>query len=392
MKDGERRMIVIADDITGAAEIAGIAHRFGLATRMVVASGDTWQLADDNAADIVVIATDTRSMTKSEAVAETVAVARQIRMADDQPVVFKKTDSALRGHVAAELYALMDELHLTQALYMPANPSKGRIIKDGIYYIDGVEIAHTDFSFDPEFPARSSVVEEVITGLGTSKEKKDHRILFADAASADDIRQLVADADNNTILAGAADLFTTMLEQHATTLKQHTTCVPLPLKEGRGGSSSGSSLILCGSTQSKPLDIGIAVYDMPTALYDSRADSDDYHTLVENWTRTISEGYTANGSAILTFGSNTHRTGKASAVYLRNTMAAVAESLIATRRPDKLIIEGGATAFCLLRRLGWTDFQVTGELAPGVVAMRAANGTAVVMKPGSYSWGKKLFC
>ena len=103
MKDGERRMIVIADDITGAAEIAGIAHRFGLATRMVVASGDTWQLADDNADDIVVIATDTRSMTKSEAVAETVAVARQIRMADDQPVVFKKTDSALRGHVAAEL-------------------------------------------------------------------------------------------------------------------------------------------------------------------------------------------------------------------------------------------------------------------------------------------------
>ena len=57
-------MIVIADDITGAAEIAGIAFEAGEDVRLVcgdvtVTNGTT------------VIATDTRSMTEVEAIAET---------------------------------------------------------------------------------------------------------------------------------------------------------------------------------------------------------------------------------------------------------------------------------------------------------------------------------
>ena len=68
-------------------------------------------------------------------------------------------------------------------------------------------------------------------------------------------------------------------------------------------------------------------------------------------------------------------------------MAEKARQLVAEHRPDHLIIEGGATAWATLQALGWTDFAITAQLAPGVVQMSATNGTLVTLKPGSYPWG-----
>ena len=62
-------MIVIADDITGAAEIAGIAFTHGADVRLVCSSSVSYcNVATDGT---TVIATDTRSMSEVEAVAET---------------------------------------------------------------------------------------------------------------------------------------------------------------------------------------------------------------------------------------------------------------------------------------------------------------------------------
>jgi hypothetical protein len=38
--------------------------------------------------------------------------------------------------------------------------------------------------------------------------------------------------------------------------------------------------------------------------------------------------------------------------------------------------------------MGWTDFDIEGEFAPGVVSMRVASGSAprIIVKPGSYRW------
>ena len=64
-------MIVIADDITGAAEMAGIAWSKGYDVRLMI-QGDEWPLS--------VIATDTRSMTEAEAVAETRRITSAFRL------------------------------------------------------------------------------------------------------------------------------------------------------------------------------------------------------------------------------------------------------------------------------------------------------------------------
>ena len=141
-------IIVIADDITGAAEIAGVALRYGLNTTLTIGYADV-----PKAKDVWVIATDTRSENENKATGTVKQIAEKLPIAGN--IIFKKTDSVLRGHIVAELKTLMCTLGYKRVLFLPQNPTKGRIIKDGNYYINNIPLSDTDFSFDPEFPAKS---------------------------------------------------------------------------------------------------------------------------------------------------------------------------------------------------------------------------------------------
>ena len=121
---------VIADDITGAAEIAGIGYDYGL--KVVL----TRQLEDHlPACDLLVCITNTRSLPKEEAISQSLALGKKLT-ALGIDTLFKKTDSVLRGHVLAELEALLEATDKQGALLLPANPSLGRQIIGGIYYVN----------------------------------------------------------------------------------------------------------------------------------------------------------------------------------------------------------------------------------------------------------------
>ncbi|MBQ3361055.1 MAG: hypothetical protein IJG46_02850 [Prevotella sp.] len=342
-------MIVIADDITGAAEIAGIAFSKGHQVSLVCGEGVATN-------QITVIATDTRSMTEAEAIAETKQLS--LLISHHSSLIYKKTDSALRGHVVAELEALMQATGYKRAVYLPANPSKGRIVRNGIYYIGETPIAETAFSYDPEFPAKTSALRERFP------DAEEKGIIMPDAESEEDIRRIITEYnDGHTLFAGAADLFSAFLTSKPTTYHP-------PI-------NTNNKLILCGSTQSKPLELGIPIAPMPKEIYDG---SDD----LSLWDTSV---YDNERGLILTI-PYTHRTGKEVAVHLRNIMAKMTQQLIKRHHPKQLIVEGGATAWAALQAIGWSQFVIICQIAPGVVQMRAANGTLVILKPGSYPWGK----
>ena len=390
-KAGKKHIIVIADDITGAAEIAGIAFQHGLPVRLLCSSLSITNPKDvvSRETEVTVIATDTRSMTEAEAVVETRQLTKLITSFFTPPlggwgagvILFKKTDSALRGHVVAELEVLLHETSYEHALYLPANPSKGRIIKDGIYYIGDKPIAETDFSFDPEFPAVSSKMAERFPFC------EEKNIFWHDVTSEEDIQQAIAQADDRTLFAGAADLFTTLLSVKnnppSSLSTPHSSLFTL----------HSSLLSVCGSTQSKPLNLGIPVCPMPVEVYDQQTDAEEWITsLIEQLHPSSSPSLNREGrggsshSLILTIPYR-HRTGKEVAIYLRETMGEVIRRLVAVYPPQELIIEGGSTAWQILQQLGWHEFDITDEIAPGVVRMLAVGThTHVTMKPGSYPW------
>ena len=377
-------MIVIADDITGAAEMAGIAFSQGQQVRLVcggVAGG-----CGTATYGTTVIATDTRSMSEAEAVAETLRITSAI--SHQLSAIFKKTDSALRGHVVAELSALMEATKCQRAVFLPANPSKGRIIRGGTYYIKEVSgersevrdvpISETAFSYDPEFPAKTSILRERFP------DTEAKGIIMPDAESEEDIQKVIAKYnDGKTLFAGAADLFSAILGHSRETRNTRDS------RETRDTrvSNCPSTLILCGSTQSKPLDLGIPIAPMPREIYDGNDDISLWDT----------SAYQEKHSLILTM-PYTHRTGKEAAVHLRTMMAQKAKELVTeyllptldregSGEGLHLIIEGGATAWATLQTLGWTQFEIVAQIAPGIVQMSATNGTLVTLKPGSYPWG-----
>lgn len=352
---------VIADDITGAAEVAGIARRFGLRVCLSTAESLGYRVP---ACDVYVVATDTRSMSEAEAAAESRRVGETVAAMPGVKHIFKKTDSALRGHVVAELKALLDVTPYTSALYIPANPSKGRTISDGTYYIDDKPLHLTDFAFDPEFPAFSSQIADRLPGF------RQAGITFADVTNIGDIEKAMLSAAPDTLLAGAADLFTAYLRHN---VAQVSECKPSEVSL-----DMDDIVVVCGSTQSRPEVTGLPVSYMPRDVYDGGAADDWFAEACAQYDRT---------HALAVAISHTHRTGHEAAAYLREVMARLTARLTSVHVPACLVIDGGATAYAVISALGWDSLDVDTEIAPGVICMRASSDSRVIMKPGSYPWG-----
>jgi len=88
-------------------------------------------------AEALAIDLDTRSLPE-EAARARVKQAFSSRRARDARILFKKIDSTLRGHVAAELEAARDALGEKRAvLIAPAFPAQGRTMQDGQVFVNG---------------------------------------------------------------------------------------------------------------------------------------------------------------------------------------------------------------------------------------------------------------
>ena len=141
---------VIADDFSGAVEIGGVGYRFGLSVEVQT------HIHSETSADLIVVDTNTRSLDSYEARKTIREICFYLHKPGDW--IYKKTDSVLRGHVKVELNTLLQSLNKKSVLFIPANPSMGRVIKNGYYFIDGVPLHQSDFSMDPEASFASSDV------------------------------------------------------------------------------------------------------------------------------------------------------------------------------------------------------------------------------------------
>ena len=109
---------VLADDFTGAAELCGIALRYHLKVEL---NAHAERQAKP---DLLVIYTNARS--QSEAEAKDIIKNRLEELMALQPAwIFKKLDSVLRGHVAAELAVQLQTEKKKAVLLAPANPPPG---------------------------------------------------------------------------------------------------------------------------------------------------------------------------------------------------------------------------------------------------------------------------
>ena len=202
---------VIADDFTGAAELAGISLRYGLNVELY-----TGDVAPTNA-DVLIVSTDSRSLNKADALKRTEAVLKSVLKLNPS-FIYKKIDSVLRGYVIDELKLQMQLMQKSKAFILPANPSLGRTISTGNYYVQGKLISETGFAADPEFPISKSSVqammkEETVQVLKHQDALPSNGIVVGETENETDVRAWAEKLDESVVLAGAGDFYTALLNK-----------------------------------------------------------------------------------------------------------------------------------------------------------------------------------
>lgn len=376
---------ILADDITGAAEIAGVCLRCGLTVLFGV------NQIPEGLADARVIATDSRSLSAQEARLLHRELAEAIGPISAKSV-FKKTDSVLRGHVVAEIDEWMDVLGFDDSVLQPANPSTGRCVLDGRFTINGLGLRETDFNRDSDFPAWTSSVEGLLmerNGNRTSRKIYTGNYLplkkglhIPDCTTVEELRKSVFKNHDTVLHAGSAAFFAAWLEV------VHD-CIAKPCNEPKNP-LQGRFLMVCGSkhTQSESYlasskKKGLAVAEFPEELL--REHITEEH-LVE-WADNQAEFWGRTGQMIVTQG---HRMVDfpGHALALRTRLAEVVTRMLEQCAVGELLLEGGATAFALLEKKGWTTLMPMNEFSPGIVRMAVAGkpNLFLTLKPGSYPW------
>ena len=212
-------VLVIADDFTGANDAGSGLAQAG--ARVHVLFGNAVPLPDD-AADVLVISTDSRAVSASQATERVAQVVQHFAAQLQQGWLFKKIDSTLRGNVGAETSAALRASGKTLALVAPAVPRLGRTTREGKVWVNQRLLTDTEFASDPKTPILSACILDQMQIDGTEidlatlrSDRLDavlaaaHGIVVVDAENEADLARLITAAAQLTekpLLVGAAGL------------------------------------------------------------------------------------------------------------------------------------------------------------------------------------------
>jgi uncharacterized protein YgbK (DUF1537 family) len=208
------KLLISADDFTGALDTGVQLAERGISVRVISLS----RLPEDIRSvdcETLVVNTDSRHLPPEEAGSLIEKLVRK-GMESHIEYFYKKTDSALRGNIGAELAGLLqaDDSGFAGLTFVPAYPENRRTTLQGIVYIDGVELADSIFSEDPFSPVRHSAVKDIIreqSDLAVATISQDGYEMLAEPFAEKSVR--VADAQTEAdishigkILKGTANM------------------------------------------------------------------------------------------------------------------------------------------------------------------------------------------
>ncbi len=204
------RILIVADDLTGALDAAAVLQRQGFNASVLLdatAPGRSF----NHSTDVLAITTETRHLVDS-----TPLLRRLSQTLLRDRLIYKKIDSTLRGPIGSELVALLELTGHAAALVVPAFPAQGRQLVYGNLVVDGVPrdvhlptllesqtgrpIAHMSIDDVHAGPDPLMAALDRLIGTGAS-------LIVLDAERGDDlglIAQAVADLRLPTLIAGSA--------------------------------------------------------------------------------------------------------------------------------------------------------------------------------------------
>lgn len=214
---------VIADDFTGATDVASMLVRAGMRTVQTIGIPQGALPPEVAAADAVVVALKSRTSPVAEAVADSLAALRWLRAAGARQFYFKVCstfDSTPTGNIGPVAEALMAALGTEQSLVCPAFPENGRTVFRGHLFVGDELLSDSGMRNHPLTPMSDS---NLVRWMQRQSQRRvgllRHDVVAHGAAAvterlaalrAEGVAHVVADAVDNEALralaAGAANL------------------------------------------------------------------------------------------------------------------------------------------------------------------------------------------
>ena len=152
----------IADDFTGASDVASFMENEGIKTILYNGVPDENY---NNDADGVVIALKTRTLPKEEAVRETIQALRFLQEAGTEKYYIKYCstfDSTSEGNIGPVLDACLEELGIPYTIVCPSFPVNGRQVIEGKLYVHGQLLEESPMKDHPLTPMRESEIKKLL--------------------------------------------------------------------------------------------------------------------------------------------------------------------------------------------------------------------------------------
>ncbi|MFV0334444.1 MAG: 3-oxo-tetronate kinase [Tropicimonas sp.] len=403
---------VIADDFTGATDIAGFLVAGGLATTQMI--GVPAQ-GTEVTGDAVVISLKSRSNPAEEAVADSLAALDWLR-AQGCGQVFQKYcstfDSTAEGNIGPVADALMDALGEEMTVICPALPVNGRTIYNGYLFVGDVLLEESGMRDHPITPMRDSSLMRLMEGqargtcglvpLATVEAGPEAVRAALAAGRAEGKRYMVLDAvsDAQIDVLGEAvrdmALVTGGSGLAAGIARALNGAAPSGAHgaEEAGRPLDGRGVVLAGSC-SQMTNRQVALYrDIAPALAldpeRCMADAAGYGAELADWVLAQPAGpadpaplvyATARPEVLREIQA---RFGAAASDAVERCFAAAAARL-AAKGVTRFVVAGGETSGAVVKALDLSGFIIGPQIAPGVPWVRAIDKPcSLALKSGNF--------
>ncbi len=164
----------IADDFTGATDLAALLVRAGVPVSLRIGLPDRPAIPGPGAG-VEVVALKIRSVPPDQAVAQALAALDWLRAGGARHIYWKYCstfDSTARGNIGPVAQALMARLRARQTLYVPSFPENGRRVFMGNMFVGDQPLAESPMKDHPLNPMRDSDLTRVLAAqLGEDADK-----------------------------------------------------------------------------------------------------------------------------------------------------------------------------------------------------------------------------
>ncbi len=397
----------IADDFTGASDLANTLAKGGMATIQFVGVPQSGEAPDCEAA---VVALKTRSIAAVDAVAQSLAALYWLRAQGCRQFLFKYCstfDSTPEGNIGPVAEALLDALDAPVAVVCPVFPATGRTLYMGHLFVGGRLLSESGMQNHPLNPMTDpdirrwlrlqtkgdvgivpySVVRQgssAIAGALDAEAAAGRRLAVIDAITDDDLLAIGAALDGAKLVTGGSGI--------ALGLPKNFRRAGLLAGEGSGFTPiSGPGIVLSGSCSSASMT-QVASYLQshpslavsPDRLMDGSLTVDGALGFVkQHWPKIPIVYSTAEPDAVK--GAQARHGREKVAEAIESFFGKLAAGLVEAGA-TRIVVGGGETSGAVVTALGLDHFRIGPEIDPGVPALatQGSRPLRLALKSGNF--------